>query len=137
MLFGVDINEADGNVDWLQLKENGIGFAMLCAGYGSGSIDLQFRKNAEICSRLGIPYGAYWLSYAYTLEMAKQEADFCIETIEEFNLSLPLYVKYDDSSIRYAESKNVRVTKEFAKNLGRVFCRRAEEAGYISAYYVK
>lgn len=137
MICGVDINEVDGNIDWRKMKENGIEFAMLCAGYGSGSIDLQFRKNAETCGRLGIPYGAYWISYAYTLEMAEQEADFCIETIEEFNLSLPLCVKYEDSSVRYAESKGVRVTKEFAKELGKVFCSRTEKAGYISVCYVK
>lgn len=137
MIWGMDVSEADGNVNWRQMKANGIGFAMLRAGYGSGSIDLQFRKNAETCCRLSIPYGVYWLSYAYTTEMAEQEADFCIETVEEFELSLPLCVKYDGSSIRYAESKGVRVTEVFAEDLAKAFCRRVEEAGYTAVYYVE
>lgn len=132
MFFGLDVNETDGNVDWKQMKEKGIGFAMLCAGYGSGSIDLQFRKNAEMCNKLGIPCGAYWISYAYTAEMARREAEFCIETIEEFEFTLPLCVKYDYGSVRYAESKGVRVTEELIKELTKAFCRRAEKAGYTA-----
>lgn len=136
-IYGVDVSEADGNVDWRQLKEKGIGFAMLCAGYGRGSIDQQFRKNAEACGRLGILYGAYWLSYAHTLETAEQEAVFCIETVEEFELSFPLCVKYDYSSRRYAESKGVRMTEEYAEKMAEAFCGRAGEAGYTAVYYIE
>lgn len=132
MLFGVDVSEMDGNMEWHRLKERGIRFAMLCAGYGSGSIDLQFRKNAEFCNMLDIPCGAYWISYAYTTEMAKKEAEFCIETIEEFDFAFPLCFKYSDSSVRYAESKGVKVTEELIQELAKAFCRRAKEAGYIS-----
>lgn len=132
MLFGMEVSETDGNVEWHQMKERGIGFAILCAGYGSGSIDLQFRKNAGLCNLLGIPCGAYWISYAYTTEMARKEAEFCIETIEEFELAFPLCLKYSGSSVRYAESKGVKVTEELIQELGKAFCRRAKEAGYLS-----
>ncbi len=132
MLFGVDVSEVDGNVEWHRMKERGLGFAMLCAGYGSGSIDLQFRKNAELCNMLDIPCGAYWMSYAYTTEMARKEAEFCIETIEEFELAFPLCVKYSGSSVRYAESKGVNVTEELMQELAKAFCRQAKTAGYIS-----
>lgn len=137
MIYGVDVSEADGNVDWQQMKKNGLGFAMLCAGYGSGSVDLQFRKNAENCGRLGIPFGAYWHSYAYTLELAEREAVFCMETIEEFELSFPLCVKYNYGSSRYAKSKGVEITEELVEEMAKAFCKKIEEAGYVSAYYVE
>ena len=73
-IHGLVVSERDGNVNWEEMRDKGIEFAMLCAGYGSGSIDLQFRKNAESCTKLGIPFGVYWLSYAYTVEKAEQEA---------------------------------------------------------------
>lgn len=136
-VYGVDVSEADGNVDWRQMKEKGIGFAMLCAGCGSGTIDLQFRKNAEACNGLGIPCGAYWLSYAFTLEMAGREVAFCLETVEEFDLSLPLCVKYDGGSVRYAESKGIKITERDVTEIVEAFCRKAEETGYNAVPYVE
>lgn len=137
MIYGVDVSERDGSVNWIEMKEKGIDFVMLCAGYGSGSVDLQFRKNAEACNRLGISCGAYWISYAYTVEMAEQEAECCIETVEEFELAYPLCVKYDFSSIRYAKSKGIKVTKEFAWEMTRAFGRRAERKGYAAMSFVE
>lgn len=136
VVYGVDVSETDGNVDWRKMKENGIGFAMIRAGYGSGSIDLQFRRNAENCNQLGISCGAYWISYAYTLEMARREAVFYMETVEEFHFSLPLYVKYDYDSVRYAKSKGVHLTEEFVREMMRMFCRQMEQSGYRAIYFV-
>lgn len=134
-IHGTDVSEFQGNVNWTQIKAQGIQFAMLRAGYGSGSIDLQFRKNAEECNRLGIPCGAYWFSYAYTPEMARKEAEFCIETIEEFEISYPVCIDFEDASVRYARSVGVTVTRELAAEIIKAFCNRVEELGYSSMYY--
>ncbi len=136
-ICGAVVSERDGNINWENMKEKGIGFAMLCAGYGSGSIDLQFRKNAEACSKLSIPFGVYWQSYAYTVEMAQREAEFCMETVEEFELAYPICIKYDNSSIRYAQSKGIRVTEEFAWEMIRTFGRRVEAEGYTSVCFLE
>lgn len=136
-IHGLVVSERDGNVNWEEMRDKGIEFAMLCAGYGSGSIDLQFRKNAESCMKLGIPFGVYWLSYAYTVEKAEQEAELCVETVEEFELAYPLCVKYDYSSMRYAQSKGIWVTEELAWEMVRAFGRRAEEKGYTSMCFLE
>lgn len=136
IIYGADMDETDGNVNWARMKETGIQFAMLRAGYGSGSIDLQFRKNAEACERLGIPCGTYWHSYAYTLKTAEREADYFADTIEEFQFSYPIYVKYDHSSMRYAGSKGVKMTRKVAEEIVKRFCARMEEHGYESFYFL-
>ena len=71
---GIDVSKWQGSVDWQAVKDDGIEFAMLRAGYGQGNIDPQFERNASECTRLGIPFGVYWFSYAYTPEMARREA---------------------------------------------------------------
>ena len=63
---------------------------MLWAGYGAGEIDVQFRKKAEECTRRGEPFGVYWHSYACTPDMAKKEAQYCAETIEEYKIFGPI-----------------------------------------------
>ncbi|MDO4313812.1 MAG: glycoside hydrolase family 25 protein [Eubacteriales bacterium] len=134
-IHGIDVSEFQGNINWAQVKASGIQFAMLRAGYGSGTIDLQFRKNAEGCNREGIPCGVYWFSYAYTSEMARQEAEQCIETIEEYEISYPVCIDFEYASVRYAESLGVTVTRELAAEIVEAFCRRAEELGYFAMYY--
>lgn len=134
-IHGIDVSEFQGNIDWAQVKSKGIQFAMLRAGYGSGSIDPQFRRNAEECNRLGIPCGVYWFSYAYTPEMARLEAENCIETIEEFEISYPVCIDYEYASVRYAESVGVTITRELATQIIEAFCSRVEELGYFAMYY--
>lgn len=134
-IHGIDVSEFQGNVNWTQIKSQGIQFAMLRAGYGSGSIDPQFRKNAEECNRVGIPCGVYWFSYAYTPEMARREAEFCIETIEEFEISYPVCIDFEYASVRYAQSVGVTITRELATEIVEAFCSRVEELGYFAMYY--
>lgn len=134
-IHGIDVSEFQGNIDWIQVKKAGVQFAMLRAGYGSGTIDLQFRRNAEGCNDVGIPCGVYWFSYAYTPEMARQEAEYCIETIEEFEISYPVCIDFEYASVRYAESVGVTVTRELATEIIEAFCSRVEELGYFAMYY--
>lgn len=63
-IYGIDVGEMQGNINWEQVKKEGVQFAMLRSGYGAGSMDVQFRKNAEGCAREKIPFGVYWSSYA-------------------------------------------------------------------------
>ena len=61
---GLDVSEFQGTIDWTQVQSAGYQFAMLRAGYGFGTVDRQFHRNAAECNRLGIPVGAYWFCYA-------------------------------------------------------------------------
>ena len=56
---GLDVSEFQGTIDWTQVQSAGYQFAMLRAGYGFGTVDRQFHRNAAECNRLGIPVGAY------------------------------------------------------------------------------
>ena len=71
-----DFSVHNGRIDWDRLKESGVDFVMLRAGYGKNNIDERFYDNASACMRLGIPFGIYWFSYAYTEEMAEREAGY-------------------------------------------------------------
>lgn len=134
-LYGIDVSHFQGNIDWEKVKKDGIQFAMLQAGYGAGNIDVQFRRNAEGCTKENIPFGVYWLSYAYTPQMAREEAEYCIETVEEYRLSYPVCFVFEEAAIRYARTKGVFVTKTLATELAEAFCGRVEELGYSAMYY--
>ena len=77
---GIDVSEHNGVIDWEKVKASNVEFAMIRAGYGR-TVDLRFKRNAEECNRLGIPFGVYWFSYALNAIGAALEADVCLETI--------------------------------------------------------
>ncbi len=132
---GIDVSGFQGNIDWESVKRDGIEFAMLRAGYGAGNPDPQFRRNARECSRLEIPFGVYWFSYAYTARMASQEADYCIDALREYKVQYPVAFDFEQASITYARRKGVRVGRSLATQLVEAFCGRVEELGYYAMYY--
>lgn len=123
------VDEEWGNVDWNKMRESVEDRVMLRAGYGGGVIDVQFRKNAQSCNDMGIPFGVYWLSYALTPEMAEEEARHCMETVEEYEVSGPVELEFDATSVRYAQSKGVVVTSEFVELIKKLFQRKIKEMG--------
>lgn len=132
---GIDISYFQGIVDWSAVKDFGIRFAMLRAGYGEGNVDKQFHRNASECNRLGIPFGVYWFSYAYTREGARREAEYCIDTIKNYKVQYPVAYDFESASIDYARRHGVTVTSVLATELVNAFCKRVEELGYFSMYY--
>lgn len=123
------VDEEWGNVDWNKMRKSVEGHIMLRAGYGGGVIDVQFRKNAQSCNNMGIPFGVYWLSYALTPEMAGEEARHCMETMEEYEVCGPVQMVFDESSVRYAQSKGVVMTPEYMALLKKSFQRKIKETG--------
>lgn len=132
---GLDVSEFQGEIDWEQVKAAGFRFAMLRAGYGAGTVDRRFRRNASECSRVGLPFGAYWFCYALTPEEAAAEADSCIKTISSFRLEYPVCFDIEEASADYVREQGIAFTGSLARSLVRSFCRRVEEKGYFSMFY--
>ena len=78
--IGIDVYNGYGYINW-DLVYGNIDFVMIKAGQGTGFIDPKFDYNARSCERLGIPYGVYWFSNAYTVQAAHAEAVVCVDTL--------------------------------------------------------
>jgi len=76
MTKGIDVSVHQGEIDWKKVKSDAVKFAILRAGYGREITqkDAQFEKNYAGCKVNAIPVGAYWYSYAVSVDEAKQEA---------------------------------------------------------------
>ena len=47
-LIGIDVSRYQGNIDWNQVKNSGISFAMLRGGYGQNNIDPFFHQKTSL-----------------------------------------------------------------------------------------
>lgn len=133
--MGIDVSKWQGVIDWDKVKAAGIEFAMLRAGYGQRNIDEQFYRNADECTRLGIPFGVYWFSYAYTEAMARREAEHCLEVVKPYKLSYPVAFDYEYDSYDYGVENGVAPTKTLISAMARAFLNKIEEAGYYGMLY--
>ncbi len=74
---GVDVSYWQQNVNWSQVASDNVQFAMLATRF-RGNVDPFFAMNAANASQAGLRLGAYIYSYATSVEMAQQEADFVL-----------------------------------------------------------
>lgn len=64
---GIDVSKHQGYIDWQQVKNAGIDFAIIRCGYGANTAsqdDVRWEYNTSSCESLGIPYGVYLYSHA-------------------------------------------------------------------------
>lgn len=134
VMKGIDLSYHEGTVDWGAVKGN-IDFAIIRAGYGKNNIDTQAKNNIKGCQDNGIPFGLYWFSYAYTVEMAKQEAKYLIEFAKDCVPLMPVYFDFEYDSDRWAMKKGAIITPELLHQMATAFCEELENAGYYVGIY--
>lgn len=130
-----DLSTHNGLVNWDKLKEEGVEFVMLRAGYGRNNIDERFYDNASACVRLGIPFGIYWFSYALSEQMAEQEAEYAIAAISRYLIRCPISYDLEYDTVRYASTKGITIDKALATKMVDAFCSRVERAGFEAWNY--
>ena len=122
----IDVSTHQGVIDWEKVKPN-IDGAILRVGYGNNQTnqdDKQFKRNANECTRLGIPFGVYIYSYAKTLAEAKSEAEHVLRVIKGYKLSYPVYLDLEEKG-----------TEAGAVERANVFGDIIEKAGYWCGIY--
>lgn len=142
--MGVDVSEYQGNIDWAQVKNAGIDFAILRVGYrgmtqGLLNEDSTFRQNYDGATAAGLDVGVYFFSQAVTEAEARAEADFVLKTLEQRNLTYPVVFDWESptpsdrlpaDSLRAYGMSGSAVTK-----IGTAFCETIKEAGYTPCVY--
>lgn len=135
-LNGIDVSQYQGDIDWNQVKNSGIEFAMIRGGFGKNNIDPYFHQNAKECQRLKLPMGIYWFSYALNTDMAAREAQYCVALAKQYTITWPLAYDLEYDSLRYAAQNGVTITKQLATDMARAFCETVKAAGYIPMNYM-
>lgn len=123
--YGIDVSVYQGNIDWKEVKESGVEFAIIRAGYGKhiSQEDKYFDQNMKNAKAAGIDCGAYWFSYATTPEAAELEADVFYEVIKDYKFEYPVFFDYETNA-------QYKLTPEESTEIIEAFCKRMESYGY-------
>jgi|GEM_PF-1413350 len=128
-LLGIDVSEYQQSVDWSKVMNEGIKFAIIRAGYGSTASqeDKYFKWNYSETSRVDLPTGAYWFSYANSVKAIETEAEACLQVLDGRAFIYPVFVDIEEI--------DTLLDKAEYTNLALAFCRKIDAAGYKAGIY--
>ena len=138
VLRGVDVSEHQLDIDWKQVAASGVDYAYIRVGwrgYTEGGLfeDAYFERNIQGALDAGLHVGVYMFSQAVTVQEAIEEADFVLERIGKYNVTLP--VVFDWEKIEAAEARSHGLTMELRTDCARAFCETVKGAGYVPCVY--
>lgn len=136
-VLGIDVSYWQEDIDWIQVKEAGIQFAMIRLGYrsmaeGVLNEDSRARANYAGATAAGIPVGAYFFSQAVTVEEAVQEARFVLEMIRDWELQMPIVYDWEHTG---EDTRTADVDARTLTDCTKAFCETVEAAGYEAMVY--
>ena len=136
--FGIDVAKYQGTIDWKQVADGGVEFAMVRVGYrgmSSGAIEADFNAayNLQEAQKYGIKLGAYFFSTAITEEEAVEEADWVADFLDVYPITYP--IAYDCERFDEEDSRQFPLTVAQRTDIALAFLKRIEERGYQGMFY--
>ena len=131
---GIDVSEHQLEIDWQAVAQSGLAdFVFIRAayrGYTEGGVyeDARFRENMAGAAQYGIDTGVYFFSQAITPREAVEEAEFLLELIKDYDISLPIV--YDWETVNNPGARTAGLDADTLTKCAIAFCQRIKEAGY-------
>lgn len=137
---GIDVARYQGTIDWNRVKADGVQFAYIRAafrGYGeAGTLnqDPAYIQNITGATNAGIPVGVYIFSQAVTPAEAREEANYVMNMLGSYHISLPIVMDYEFVGSA-GRLYNAHLSVAEATNVCKEFCRTVESRGYKAMVY--
>ncbi len=103
---------------------------ILRAGYGreTSQKDRKFDEFYTAAKAVGLHIGAYWYSYADSVEDAAKEANACLTCLQGKQFDFPVYYDLEEGS-------TAALGKAVCTQIAQTFCTAIEQAGYWAGVY--
>ena len=127
----IDVSTWNGNIDWDKVYKSGVRYAMIRSSFGvenPNQVDNKFVRNITNAQKAGVKCGIYHYSYAKSADEAKKEAEFCLKTIKDYKIDLPVAFDIEDSS-------QTGLGRRVCTDMVIAFCEKIKSAGYTPMLY--
>lgn len=134
---GIDVSKWNGDIDWDKVKNAGVEFAIIRAGYrgsSTGSLveDPYFAANMKGAKASGMPVGVYFFTQAVNEVEAVEEASAVLQLIREYQLDYPVFIDTEGAG---GGGRADELDVETRTLVCEAFCRTIENAGYHAGVY--
>ena len=136
----IDVSYHQGTIDWTKVKNAGIDYVILRAGYrasASGTLnkDKMFETYIKDAQKAGLKVGAYIYSQAISVEEAEAEANFILNRIKNYTIDLPVVFDYEYYGAQEGRLYNAHLSKSEKTKCAEAFCKKVSAAGYQAMVY--
>ncbi len=136
-VLGIDVSTFQRNIDWQAVKAGGIEFVIIRLGHRGTNIGVLFEDDMaklhyEGAIQAGLKVGGYFFSQAITPEEAREEAQYCLEIIEGWQVEMPLVFDWEHID---EDCRTVNMDPRTLTDCAKAFCQTVEAAGYRSMVY--
>ena len=138
VLKGIDVSEHQKDIDWAQVAEENLDFAYVRLGrrgYTEGGLflDENFERNIRGAASIGLKTGVYFFSQAVNVAEAMEEAEFVLDAVKDYDVSLPIV--FDWEAQKTEDSRTKDISGETATDCAVAFCETIRQAGYEPCIY--
>ena len=140
-ITGIDVSSWQKEIDWEQVRDSGVEFAMIRLGYrgyesGTLNMDSYAAANLEGAIAAGLDVGVYFFSQALNPEEAEEEAYYVVELLEPYKAHITMPVVYDWEHVDNASARtNDMRDPDILTDCTLAFCQTIEVAGYKPMVY--
>lgn len=126
----IDISEWNGDINFSKVRNTGVTCVILRAGYGKdpNQEDNKFNEYYRQAKTAGLNVGAYWYSYATTVDAAKAEVKNCMNTIGGKQFDLPVFLDVE-------EYRQAVLPRRTLTDIISTFCDGMNSNGFNSGLY--
>lgn len=134
--IGIDVSKWQGEIDFTKVKDAGATFVMIRVGSQQGvggqyNIDPYFKSNIENALKNDLKVGVYFYSYADSIKEAEKQADWVLDQIKEYRLSLPIAFDWEC----YNSFNQMELSLFGLNEVAESFLEKVERAGYDGMLY--
>ena len=135
--FGIDVSKWNGVIDWEKVKDSGVTFAIIRAGYrgsvsGALVVDPYFESNMQGAQDNHIPVGIYFFTQAVNEIEAVEEASAVLSLAETYNLTYPVFI---DSEGAGGNGRADGLSVDERSRVCQAFCETIRSGGYTAGIY--
>ena len=136
--LGIDVSKYQGSIDWEQVAQSGVEFAMIRVGYRTKVTGIIYedpgaRYNLQEAAKNGLLVGAYFFSSAVTEEEAREEAAWVADFISRYPITYP--VAYNCEDFQSPDSRQYGLGAEERTTIACTFLDTISAAGYTPMFY--
>ena len=134
--IGIDVSKWQGDIDFKKVKDAGATFVMIRVGSQQGVdgeyiLDPYFKQNIENALANDLKVGVYFYSYANSKKEARKQADWVLEQIKDYELTLPIAFDWEC----YNSFNQMELSLFGLNEVAESFLEKVEDKGYDGMLY--
>lgn len=140
--MGIDVSQYNGDINWTNVKNSGIDFAIIRVGFrgwgqaGNFKEDANFKTNIQNAKAAGLKVGVYFVTQAKNDQESIQEANWVLDKIRNYHLDYPVALDIEASNAPDNTGRADNLDKSTRGRLARIFCQTIQNSGYVPMIYL-